>query len=160
MTSQWANNSRIDGNTLYGYKEYLLGDTATQFPIERQIPRTSQLMDKTTGTYTDQIDGSNNLVVNSNLAGGNVILNFSTQGLVNMVGRKVDIAVVPTNDGGVRHTFINLNGNFHFIYQGAAVPLVTQSLQFPVTVASSISLTFLDLTRVLVTGDVTGYTFA
>lgn len=166
MTSDVGKNSRSESQSLQGGgdpKFLQLGDDGI-WPIERQVAQTAQIITSLGNiTTADPFDGSNNVVIEANLAAGNLTLAISAagvNGITGMIGRTLTIAHKPTNAGGARTTLITLPGTYRYAYQGAAVPLATTSLSFPLTVTSVISLTFLLHGEVIVTGDVTGYTFA
>ena len=160
MTSPLANNSKAASKRLFGFKEYLEVEPGTQIPIEGQIPQTYEVLNTVSGTFTDLLNGSNNEIINADLTAGNVIYTFSLAGLRNLFGRTMNVSVLPTNHGGVRTVAINLPLNCLYIYQGAAVPLVTRSLVFPVGVASSVQLSFTQSGHAIVTGELAGYVFA
>ena len=166
MTSAIAKNSLAESLSLQGGGDpkYLQLDDGGIWPIERQVAQTSQVL-ATVGNVTvnDPFDGSNNVVINANLAAGNSTLAITANGafgITGMVGRTLNIIHKPTNAGGARTTLITLPAGYRYGYQGAAIPLATTSLSFPLTVASAISLTFLASGAVIVGNDVTGYTFA
>lgn len=166
MTSRIAKNSLAESLSLQGGgdQKYLQLDDEGIAPIERQVAQTSQVL-ATVGAVTtnDPFNGSNNVVINANLAAGNSTLAITAagaNGITGMIGRTLTIAHKPTNAGGARTTLITLPAGYNYAYQGAAIPLATTSMSFPLTVASVISLTFLASGEVLVGNDATGYTFA
>ncbi len=166
MTSSIAKNSLAESLSLPGGgdQKYLQLNDDGIFPIERQVAQTEQVITSLGNlTLTDPFDGSNSVVVDANVAAGNLTLALSAAGaygIQGMIGRTICLGVRPTNAGGARTVLVTLPGAYRYLYQGAAIPLATTSMTFPVTVASSITLTFLLNGQVLVTGDITGYTFA
>ncbi len=164
MTSSLANNSRAGNDQLFGAPQYLKAAYSSNVPLEGQISRTQSFASLAAGAANTLLaDGSNSLVIAANLAAGNITCSPALQDLYNLVGRKMDIVFIPSNDGGVRTLSIILPAGFLYAYSGAASPLVTDTMTFPVTLASSISLTFVGGNGVpnivQVTGDVTGFTF-
>lgn len=170
MTSSLAKNSRQETYTLNGGQPNYLVVDHQQCPIERQVPRTEQVLNIVgNATYTDVLDGSNNLTVVADLALGNSTITWTEaglQGLCGMYGRSISVTIKPSNAGGARSVRIQLpvGSTARYTYQGAANPLVTNRLTFPVTVVSEIELVFKDPGQgapkeVAVKGDVTGYTF-
>lgn len=166
MTSSVAKNSLAESLSLPGGGDpkYLQLNDDGIAPIERQVAQTQQVITSLGNlTLTDPFNGSNNVIVDANLAAGNLTLDLSAAGaygIQGMYGRTITLGVRPTNAGGARSVLVTLPANHFYLYQGAAVPLVTDSMTFPLTVASTVSLTFVQNGQVIVTGDVTGYTFA
>ena len=170
MTSSLAKNSKQELYTLNGGAPNTLVVDSQQRPIEGQVPRTDEVLNIVGGqTYTDVILGANNCTIIADLALGNSTITWTEagiQGFCGMYGRSISLTLKPSNAGGARTVRIQLpvGSTARYSYQGAANPLVTNRLSFPLTVVSEIELVFKDPGQgapkeVSVKGDVTGYTF-
>lgn len=160
MTSIYANNSKSRNLSTYGtYPTPIPMDPQTGAPMEGQIARTYETYNLTGNqTFTDLLQGSNNVNLSADLALGNITISITNQGIRNLVGRKVDIVSKPANDGGLRFVLINLPAGVFYSYQGAAFPLVKNSLQLPITLVSLVSLNFVTPTEVVILSNPTSYT--
>lgn len=159
MTSPLATNSLVPSDRLLGYKNYLEASyEEPSYPIERQIPQTITTNAPTVGVHTNEnLPRENIWVITTDLSAGSVTFNLNAVNVNNMVGRCTTLVFdgVPDLVNFVR---FNLPAGYNWVATGLATGLVQMTL--PVNTASVINIYWADNGRVLLNGNLAGYSFA
>ena len=145
-------------NPLSGVHSFIEQDpTRPGQPLQKQIRLSKDYITSTGGTVT-VLPSTDEVILNGVLTADLIIdLSSDARLFYNQVNRRSVITSLQTR--AAHNVQIVLPAGFHFIYDGAALPLVKSTLQFPTAAtASSIEL-YWSTDGVIVIGDITGFTF-
>lgn len=157
MTSQYATNAR---DQLFGFNKPLYADYESNglYPAELQIPLSSKTTTKTTSLlYTGADVPIENIWDCADvLGGGDVTYTFTQQQALNMVGRETRLALTGTYAAGNQLAIV-LPAGWSWYYPGKTAAVTTMTL--PANAQTTCTISWAAPNKVIVTGDVTGYTF-
>ena len=161
MTTDLANNSRINSQ-LFGAPVYLQADyDKSSIPIERQIRQTQDLTANTNASANKVVPNGNLWLCNDNPTAATVTYTLSTQDVYNLGNRRVTVCFIGTRHAANSVTIV-LPASGRYVVPGSTAFFTSMTL--PPNVYGSVDLVFSELTGgfvyVAVVGDVTGYTFA
>jgi len=161
MTTDAANNSRINSQ-LFGSAVFLQADYDNpSVPIERQIRQTQDVTANTSASASRVVPNGNVWMCTDNTTTGNVICALTSQDLANLGNRRITLSFVGTRNAA-NAVRITLPANGRFVAPGSAIFFT--SMTFAPNVYGSVDLVFSDLVSgfyyVNVVGETTGFTFA
>lgn len=161
MTTDAANNSRIQSQ-LFGTHVYLQADYDNPtVPIERQIRQTQDTTANTSASASKVLPNGNLWLCNDNTTTGNVIYALTAQDLANLGNRRITLSFIGTRNAA-NAVRVTLPANGRFVAPGSAAFFT--SMTFAPNVYGSVDLVFSDVLAgfyyVNVVGETAGFTFA
>lgn len=161
MTTDLANNSRINSQ-LNGAPVYLQADyDQHSIPVERQVRQTQDLTANTNASANKIVPNGNLWLCNDNPTAATVTYTLAAQDIYNLGNRRITMCFIGTRHAANSVT-ITLPASGRFVAPGSAAFFT--SMTIAPNVYGSVDLVFSELTGgfvyVAVVGDTTGFTFA
>lgn len=161
MTTNLANNSRINSQ-LNGAPVSLLADyDIPTIPIERQIQQTQDLTANTNASASKVVPNGNLWLCNDDPTAATVVYTLVAQDLYNLGNRRITMCFIGTRHAANSVT-VTLPAIGRFVAPGSAAFFT--SMTITPNVYGAVDLIFSELTGgfvyVTVVGDTTGFTFA
>lgn len=161
MTTNLANNSRINSQ-LNGAPVSLLADyDIPTIPIERQIQQTQDLTANTNASASKVVPNGNLWLCNDNPTAATVVYTLTAQDMYNLGNRRITMCFIGTRHAANSVT-VDLPAIGRFVAPGSHA--FYTSMTIAPNVYGAVDLIFSELTGgyvyVTVVGDISGFTFA